>query len=202
MRLSQRALDDVHGRLDELTAVVTEWLTAAAQAGQLEWTVVRAIVAQVVDEVRRTPLPAPGGTAEDDGQGLERALANTERHPTDTTAVRRLADEMASTGGRLGQTALELAPAFLSDQDAADRSSPRTRTTSGSMGKRRWPYAATRSPATATHWQAPGSDHQQPAVATALGAGRCSPLRPAPGGGAPCPNHSLIISRVPTRDSP
>ncbi|GGX41326.1 hypothetical protein [Streptomyces chryseus] len=110
----------MHGRLDKLSAVVTERLSAAAKAGQLEWPVVRAIVGQAVDEIRRIALPAAGDTAEDDGRGLGRALADTDQHPTDTQAVRRLVDEMAAADGRLGQIALELAPAFLSDQDAAD----------------------------------------------------------------------------------
>ncbi|MBT2401782.1 hypothetical protein [Streptomyces sp. ISL-100] len=120
MGLSQRALREVHGQLDELTTVVTERLTAAAQAGQLEWSAVRAIVGQAVDELRRDPLPAAGDTAADD-DALERALADAERHPDDTTVVRRLVDEMAVVGGRLGQSALELAPAFWSEQEAVDK---------------------------------------------------------------------------------
>ncbi|MET9519978.1 hypothetical protein [Streptomyces sp. NPDC002994] len=120
MGLSQRALREVHGRLDELTAVVTERLTAAAQAGQLEWTAVRAIVGQAVDELRREPLPAAGDTAEDYDRGLERALTDAEQHPADTNAVRRLVDEMAAAGGRLGQIALELAPPYWSEQEALD----------------------------------------------------------------------------------
>ncbi|MGW3747105.1 hypothetical protein ACWD62_43095 [Streptomyces sp. NPDC005146] len=44
--LSQQALRDVHGRLDELTTVVTERLTTAARAGHLEMPTVRTIVAQ------------------------------------------------------------------------------------------------------------------------------------------------------------
>ncbi|WP_329449440.1 hypothetical protein OG894_41745 [Streptomyces sp. NBC_01724] len=36
------------------------------------------------------------------------------------TVVRRLVDEMVTAGGKLGQTALELAPAYLSEQEAAD----------------------------------------------------------------------------------
>ncbi|MEV8309223.1 hypothetical protein AB0P36_18175 [Streptomyces flavidovirens] len=67
---------------------------------------------QAVDELRREPLPAVGDTAEDDGQGLEWALADTKRQPTDMAAVRRLVDEMAAACGRLGRIALELAPAF------------------------------------------------------------------------------------------
>ncbi|MFD5098933.1 hypothetical protein [Streptomyces albidochromogenes] len=112
MGLSQRALREIHGRLDEVTADVTERLTAAAQAGQLELSTVRAIVGQAVDEVRRAPLPKAGDTAEDDS--LQRALADAGRHPTDVKAVRRLADEMAAAGGRLGQIALELAPPYWS----------------------------------------------------------------------------------------
>ncbi|WP_327129895.1 hypothetical protein [Streptomyces sp. NBC_01727] len=120
--LSQRALRDVHGRLDELTTVVTERLTTAARrAGQLEVPAVRDIVAQAVDELRQAPLPAADNTAaKDSDDALERALADAERHPTDMTVVRRLVDEMVAAGGKLGQTALELTPAYLSDQEAAD----------------------------------------------------------------------------------
>ncbi|WP_331755489.1 hypothetical protein [Streptomyces sp. NBC_01643] len=123
MELSQRALRDVHGRLDELTAVVTERLTTAARrrAGQLEVSAVRAIVAQAVDELRQGPLPAADNTAaKDSDDALEQALADAKRHPTDTTGLRRLVDEMVAAGGKLGHTALELAPAHLSDQEAAD----------------------------------------------------------------------------------
>ncbi|MBT2493901.1 hypothetical protein J7E96_36520 [Streptomyces sp. ISL-96] len=117
--LSQRALREVHGRLDELTIVVTERLAAAARAGPVDVSVVRAMVGQAVDELRRDPLPAAGDTAADD-DSLERALTDAERHPDDTTVVRRLVDEMAAAGGRLGQSAIELAPAFWSEQEAAD----------------------------------------------------------------------------------
>ncbi|GHB30747.1 hypothetical protein GCM10010346_62650 [Streptomyces chryseus] len=63
---------------------------------------------------------SPAYTAEDDGGALERALADTERHPADPNAVRHLGDELAAAGGRLGQIALELAPPYLSEQEAVD----------------------------------------------------------------------------------
>ncbi|MFI5635052.1 hypothetical protein ACIA8E_38055 [Streptomyces sp. NPDC051664] len=44
MRLPQRALRDVHGRLDELTTVATERLTTAAQAGHLQMPAVRTLL--------------------------------------------------------------------------------------------------------------------------------------------------------------
>ncbi|GHB26493.1 hypothetical protein [Streptomyces chryseus] len=96
--LSQRALREVHGRLDELTTLVTERLTAAAQAGQVQWPAVRAIVGQAVDELRREPLPtgADDTRGSDGGGALERALTYTQRHPADTSAVRRLVDEMVA----------------------------------------------------------------------------------------------------------
>lgn len=118
---SQRALRDGHGQLDELTTLVTERLTTAAQAGHLEGPTARAIVAQAVDELRQAPLPAADNTAaENIDDALARALADTERHPTDMRVVRRLANKMVTAGGKLGQTALELAPAYLSDQETAD----------------------------------------------------------------------------------
>ncbi|OEJ49653.1 hypothetical protein [Streptomyces agglomeratus] len=52
---------------------------------------------------------------------LERAIADAERHPGDTTVGGRLIDEMAAAGGRLGQAALDLAPAFWSEQQAVDK---------------------------------------------------------------------------------
>ncbi|MGR8012309.1 hypothetical protein [Streptomyces hypolithicus] len=119
MGLSQRALREVHGRLDELITVVTERLATVARAGPVEVSVVRDIVGQAVDELRRDPLPAAGDTADDDP--LERALADAQRQPADTTVVRRLVDEMAAAGGRMGQLALELAPAYLSEQEAVDK---------------------------------------------------------------------------------
>lgn len=61
---------------------------------------------------------------------LERALADTKRHPTDTTVARRLTNEMIAAGAKLGQTALELAPAYLPEQGTPTRSPPGTPTTS------------------------------------------------------------------------
>ena len=58
---------------------------------------------------------------------LQRALADAQRHPTDMTVVRRLADEMVAAGAKLA-TALELAPAYLPHRKVAD--TPDTRTTS------------------------------------------------------------------------
>ncbi|MFD5065535.1 hypothetical protein, partial [Streptomyces sp. NPDC058394] len=84
MELSQRALRDVHGRLDELTTLVTERLTTTARrAGQLEVPAIRAIVTQAVDELRQHPLPTADNTAaKDSNDALEQALADAERHPT------------------------------------------------------------------------------------------------------------------------
>ncbi|MBT2400861.1 hypothetical protein, partial [Streptomyces sp. ISL-100] len=65
--LAQRALREVHGRLDDLTTLVTEQLTTAAQPGQAEWSAVRSIVSQSVEELRREPHPAAHDTGEDNG---------------------------------------------------------------------------------------------------------------------------------------
>ncbi|WP_328541067.1 hypothetical protein [Streptomyces sp. NBC_00344] len=130
--LSQRALREVHGRLDELSRTVTERLTAAAQTGALDAPVVSSIVGQAVEELRHEPPRAARDTADDpddgvasageadDGGGMEQALADAQRHPADTAVIRHLVDEMAAAGGRLGQIALELAPAYLSEQEAVD----------------------------------------------------------------------------------
>lgn len=98
---------------------------------------VRAIVGQAVDELRRTPLPATGDAAQDDGRGLERALADAERHPTDTTVVRRLVDEMTAAGGRLGQVALELVPPYWSEQARYAQTTAPRRSAHHSYAKRR-----------------------------------------------------------------
>ncbi|WP_141747242.1 hypothetical protein [Streptomyces agglomeratus] len=122
--LSQRALREVHGRLDELTTLVTERLTTARPTGQAEWSTVRYIVNQVVDELRREPLPTASGTADDnglsDGGTLERAPTNTEQQPICTNAIRHLVDELATVGGRLGEIALKLAPPYWSEEEALD----------------------------------------------------------------------------------
>ncbi len=120
--LSQRALREVHGRLDELAGTVTERLTAASQTGPLDLPAVRAIVHRCVDELRH-PLPAADDQADDDSDiigAMERALTDVERDPSDTAAGRRMVDTMAAAGGRLGRIALELAPPYLSEQAAAD----------------------------------------------------------------------------------
>ncbi|MFD5065183.1 hypothetical protein [Streptomyces sp. NPDC058394] len=129
MELSQRAPRDAHGRLDELTTPVTERLTTTARrTGQLEVPAVRAIVTQTVDELRQHPLPTADDTpAKDSNNALEQALADAERHPTDTTGLRRLIDEMVTADGKLGQTALELAPASSTTASNIASCSMRTR---------------------------------------------------------------------------
>ncbi|GHF74030.1 hypothetical protein GCM10010218_63940 [Streptomyces mashuensis] len=119
--LSQRALREVHGRLDELGRTVTEQLTAAGKTGQLDGPAVREIVHRCVDELRR-PLPTAGAPAGDrDVIGaMERALTDFQRDPSNTGAGRRLVDTMAEAGGCLGRIALELAPAYLSEQEASE----------------------------------------------------------------------------------
>ncbi|MGW0315994.1 hypothetical protein [Streptomyces flavidovirens] len=75
-----------------------------------------------------------------------------------------LVEEMTAVGGRLGQIALELAPAFPSDQEAADPVLARYAEEVGidvetAVVVRRYPR---RSPASAARWKAPGSDHRSP----------------------------------------
>ncbi|WP_067067464.1 hypothetical protein [Carbonactinospora thermoautotrophica] len=57
--MSGRALRDIRSRVEEVIELVTQRLTAAAGAGPLSQAAVRAIVRQVVAEVRLRQGPAP-----------------------------------------------------------------------------------------------------------------------------------------------
>ncbi|MFJ4972802.1 hypothetical protein [Streptomyces sp. NPDC088755] len=108
--LSQRALIAVSGRTDTVAQLITRRLTALAHSGlqALDEPTVRAVVRQAVRDVRAAPLPSPAGPPADP------ALAE----------LRRAVDDLAATTHQLGELMLEVAPAYLSDTEAADVLAP------------------------------------------------------------------------------
>ena len=108
--LSQRALIDVSSRSGDVAELITRRLATLAHSGltALDEPTVRAVVRQVVRDVRTAPPPPP------------------EKPPADPalTELRRVVDELAATTHQLGELILEVAPAYLSDTDAADVLAP------------------------------------------------------------------------------
>ncbi|MFI2207699.1 hypothetical protein ACH47Z_45075 [Streptomyces sp. NPDC020192] len=104
--LSQRALLAVSARTDDVTEMITRRLTALAHSGltALDEPTVRVVVRQAVRDVRTAPPPPPADPPADP------ALAN----------LRRAVDELAANTHAIGELMLEVAPAYLSDADAAD----------------------------------------------------------------------------------
>ncbi|WP_327575393.1 hypothetical protein [Streptomyces sp. NBC_00145] len=105
--LSQRALIAVSGRMDDVTELITCHLAALAHRGLhvLDEPTVRAVVRQVVRDVRTAPaLPLPP--------------ADPSADPV-LAALRAVVDELAAHTHQVGELMLEVAPAYLSDTDAA-----------------------------------------------------------------------------------
>ncbi|EST17884.1 hypothetical protein [Streptomyces roseochromogenus] len=104
--LSQRALIAVSSRTDDVTELITRRLATLAHSGlqALDAATVRAVVRQAVRDVRTAPPPPTAGPTEDP------ALAE----------LRRVVDELAASTYAIGELMLEVAPAYLSDGDAAD----------------------------------------------------------------------------------
>ncbi|WP_406004708.1 hypothetical protein [Streptomyces sp. NBC_00987] len=104
--LSQRALIAVSSRTDTVAAVITRRLATLAHSGltSLDEPTVRAVVRQAVRDIRAAPPPQPADP------------------PTDPTvaALRRVVDDLAASSHAIGELMLEVAPAYLSDTDAAD----------------------------------------------------------------------------------
>ncbi|MGO4636390.1 hypothetical protein AB4225_36645 [Streptomyces sp. 2RAF24] len=104
--LSQRALLAVSARTDTVAELITHRLTTLAHTGlqALDEPTVRAVVRQAVYDVRTTPSPPPA------------------EPPADPAAAarRRLGDELAACAHEIGVLMLDVAPAYLSDTDAAD----------------------------------------------------------------------------------
>ncbi|MEU3880589.1 hypothetical protein [Streptomyces californicus] len=105
--LSQRALIAVSGRTDAVAEIIiTRRLAALAHSGlqALDEAAVRAVVRQAVRDVRTAPPPAPADPPAD---------------PT-VTALRAVVDDLAVSSHAIGELMLEVAPAYLSDTEAAD----------------------------------------------------------------------------------
>ncbi|WP_234019707.1 hypothetical protein [Streptomyces sp. CNS654] len=104
--LSQRALIGVSGRTDTVAEIITRRLAALAHSGlqALDEAAVRAVVRQAVRDVRTAPPPAPV------------------EPPTDpaVAALRAVVDDLTVCSHQLGELMLEVAPAYLSDTEAAD----------------------------------------------------------------------------------
>ncbi|MFB6812811.1 hypothetical protein [Streptomyces sp. NPDC056387] len=104
--LSQRALIAVSGRTDTVAEIITRRLAALAHSGRqdLDTATVRAVVRQAVRDVRTAPPPPPTDPPAD---------------PT-VAALRRVVDNLAASSHAIGELMLEVAPAYLSDSQAAD----------------------------------------------------------------------------------
>ncbi|MFA3843315.1 hypothetical protein [Streptomyces aureus] len=103
--LSQRALVAVCGRMDDVTELITCHLAALAHSGlnALDEQTVGTVVRQAVRDVRTAPPPAPADPSAD---------------PV-LVALRVVVDELAAHTHQVGELMLEVAPAYLSDTDAA-----------------------------------------------------------------------------------
>ena len=104
--LSQRALIAVSGRTDAVAEIITRRLAALAHSGlqALDAATVRAVVRQAVRDVRTAPSPAPAEPPADPA----------------VAALRAVVDDLAACSHQIGELMLEVAPAYLSDTEAAD----------------------------------------------------------------------------------
>lgn len=104
--LSQRALIDVSGRTDTLTELITRRLATLAHSGlqALDEPTVRAVVRQAVRDVRTAPPPPPAEPPADPA----------------VAALHAVVDDLTACSHQLGELMLEVAPAYLSDTEAAD----------------------------------------------------------------------------------
>ncbi|MGW6744882.1 hypothetical protein ACWGDX_29800 [Streptomyces sp. NPDC055025] len=104
--LSQRALIAVSGRTDTVAEIITRRLAALAHSGlqALDTAAVRAVVRQAVRDVRTAPPPPPADPPADPA----------------VAALRRVVDDLAASSHAIGELMLEVAPAYLSDSEAAD----------------------------------------------------------------------------------
>ncbi|WPO76179.1 hypothetical protein [Streptomyces sp. KN37] len=104
--LSQRALIAVSSRSGDVAEMITRRLATLAHSGlqALDEATVRAVVRQAVRDIRTAPPPPPADPPAD---------------PT-TAALRRVVDDLAASTHAIGELMLEVAPAYLSDIEAAD----------------------------------------------------------------------------------
>ncbi|MEV7684037.1 hypothetical protein AB0O64_36710 [Streptomyces sp. NPDC088341] len=103
--LSQRALIAVSGRTDVVAELITRRLATLAHSGlqALDEPMVRAVVRQAVRDVRIAPAPPPADPSAD---------------PL-VVAGRQLTDDLFASAYAIGELMLEVAPAYLSDTEAA-----------------------------------------------------------------------------------
>ncbi|MDW8805487.1 hypothetical protein P1P68_12040 [Streptomyces scabiei] len=103
--LSQRALIAVSARTDVVAELITRRLTALAHSGltALDEPTVRAVVRQSVRDVRIAPPPPPATPSTD---------------PL-VAAGRQLTHDLSANAHAIGELMLEVAPAYLSDTEAA-----------------------------------------------------------------------------------
>ncbi|MFF1511828.1 hypothetical protein [Streptomyces sp. NPDC058326] len=108
--LSQRALIAVSARSGDVAEMITRRLAALAHSGlqALDEPTVRAVVRQAVRDVRTAPPPPPAETPAD----------------PNVAALRAVVDDLAASTHAIGELMLEVAPAYLSDTDAADVLAP------------------------------------------------------------------------------
>lgn len=103
--LSQRALIAVSSRTDTVAEIITRRLAALAHSGlqSLDTATVRDVVRQAVHDVRTAPPPQPAEPPAD---------------PT-VAALRRGVDDLAASSHAIGELMIEVAPAYLSNIEAA-----------------------------------------------------------------------------------
>lgn len=103
--LSQRALIAVSGRSGDVAELITRRLAALAHSGlqDLDEPTGRAVVRQSVRDVRTAPPPSPADPSTD---------------PL-VAAGRQLTDYLSASAHAIGELMLEVAPAYLSDTEAA-----------------------------------------------------------------------------------
>ncbi|WP_367141114.1 MULTISPECIES: hypothetical protein [Streptomyces] len=104
--LSQRALIAISSRADVVAELITHRLATLAHSGlqALDTATVRAVVRQAVRDVRTAPTPPPTDPSADPA----------------VAGLRRVVDDLAASTHAIGELMLEVAPAYLSDTDAAD----------------------------------------------------------------------------------
>ncbi|MBM4824032.1 MULTISPECIES: hypothetical protein [Streptomyces] len=103
--LSQRAMIAVSGRSGDVAELLPPTRRARSQRPPaLDEATVRAVVRQAVRDIRTAPPPPPAVPPADPA----------------VAALRRVVDEPAASAHVIGELMLEVAPAYLSDTDAAD----------------------------------------------------------------------------------